>query len=606
MLVTFVGAAAICSCGGRSSVIAPIGDFRPLNASAAVAVAGDTPGQFAANLAVARAQQKNVRFVSISTAAGTDNYSVYSPVMRSRDAVVVIAYGRLHAYPIVHATIAYSGYPDPIKPSSLPRVKMPTLNALIKDGNSNGRTAAQLVRLCGHCSVVLMRRPGAPVTANLWNSKKDPWQVNPDYIFWAPGTEVIASNSRRPEFVNQPCDASGYLCCDPYIEYCFPSFPSFSFPSEGGGSAPPPPPPPSPCDRTLNQSKARKPASTRSGLTTAKLAALAQTVAKNSVPDAEIEQNIDQQVQGERRAYVRKVMLELPPTARQNVSGIDESGHFFSNRQADFVAMDHSKPWRHLRNNVWINPSGETVALPTESQAELTAESAARRTSSSAPCPAPGGENSGEYVRAYVCNSTSRSFTSVVDASQVGGPFNANVCMPELTPPQIKEPDTGYLYVGGWSNGGTTPAEGGLQWSPTFHNYAMYAFDKAAVVPDQIPNTNSFPWSVFTITFATTPTFWTITVTSSGGATHSWVHNGVGPQGPVGPITSGTLWTYKQATSIAQDLFNPSDGSYFGVDSTGAPVFAWLPQGLACCDQYPDVTHALRVGNLYGINNYII
>jgi hypothetical protein len=96
----------------------------------------------------------------------------------------------------------------------------------------------------------------------------------------------------------------------------------------------------------------------------ARFRALDAAVARHSIPDAMVDRNIDPQIKGAQRAYVKKMMLRLPPFARQHVAGYDPSGHFYSNRAADYAEMAHQGPWVHLYGNVWRKPNGEVVAVP--------------------------------------------------------------------------------------------------------------------------------------------------------------------------------------------------------------------------------------------------
>jgi len=50
---------------------------------------------------------------------------------------------------------------------------------------------------------------------------------------------------------------------------------------------------------------------------------------------------------------------------------------------------------------------------------------------------------------------------------------------------------------------------------------------------------------------------------------------------------------------IAHDVLTSQSGSYFGVDSYGAPLFTWF--STPSYDDVPDTTRAPKVGNTYGI-----
>jgi hypothetical protein len=117
---------------------------------------------------------------------------------------------------------------------------LPHVDRALQNGVPGGLSKNAIAQLCRGCSIVLMHRSASPAREALWASKKDPWQVRPDYAFWAPGTEAIASNQRSAQvFVNRNCTAS--------VEYCYPSQGSYSWAfyqpphgGGGGGSGPPP------------------------------------------------------------------------------------------------------------------------------------------------------------------------------------------------------------------------------------------------------------------------------------------------------------------------------------------------------------------------------
>jgi hypothetical protein len=165
--------------------------------------------------------------------------------------------------------------------------------------------------------------------------------------------------------------------------------------------------------------------------------------------------------------------------------------------------------------------------------------------------------------------------------------------------------DTGDIYVGAWSGESVNgSAEAGLLWSKKYMIYEMFGRDQGDTEPDGIPTSMSFLPGVFSEQFGTAGTsLWYFTVTPLLGAPVTWTHPGSSN------VAHGTSWTYKQATSIAQNILNPSNGSYFGVNSFGDPLFGWaatVPPGvpLTGSDFFPDSTRALHVGDSYGINLY--
>ena len=568
----------IASCSGGG--ISPPAGSRPLGLQA-VAVAGDTPFQFVANLAAAQSAKKSVRFVSIATPRGADRYSVYSRVVRTQDAIVVLAYGRMHAYPIAGTGVAYSGTTAPVSVTSLPQVNMPTLDGLIESGSSDGLSQGALSNLCGHCSIALLPRAGTKIRPTLWQKKQDPWQVNPDYVFWAPGTDAIAS--LRPDLIigNNPCALSVEVCCPDGLTYCAPSFPFGS--SGGGASNPQPIRTPAPTCNRLGSLSAKRAIATIPRTTDEDFQALTAAVARHSVADRDVDANIDPQIQGERRAFVREMMLTLPPWERQSVAGYDSTGKFFSNRAADYIEAAQTKPWVRLADSLWRDPDGEIVAIPKD----LPSASQSRSPLSVGPCEPTGSSNTGAYVRGYSCGSAQRSFTTVNDARAVGGAVGPSWCFNTAA----GTGDTGYTLVGAF--GKYDSAEGGLQFSPIGpNNYGLYAKD-AGTPPDPILHSMRYPPSLFSLTFTLTSTTWQVTVATTS-LTQTWMH-------PTASSTAaGSSWTYKQETTIAQNGFFPTTGSYFGVNSAGAPLFVW--NSTPYSDMFPGSPISLQVFNAYGIN----
>jgi hypothetical protein len=278
-------------------------------------------------------------------------------------------------------------------------------------------------------------------------------------------------------------------------------------------------------------------------------------------------------------------MLSIPPETRAHVAGVDEDGHFFSNRQADFDEMSRNKPWKHLRDNMWIKPNDEIVALPDEP------DESTERNAESVGCTPPPGAGTGAYVRGFSCGSTSKTFTTMVDSSMVGGSPGGSWC---ITPDaNHKYGDTGYLLIGSAGQGATTDA--GLQWSPTYKEYALYA--RQGKFADNIPTAMSLISSKFTMTLTLGPTAWTIYIKSSIGQKVMWMHMS-------GLPSTGNRFIYRQLTAIAQNPKTNSSvtGSYFGVaQGTSTPLFTWST--MDHFDSSPiDSSREIRSGNTYGIN----
>lgn len=432
--------------------------------------------------------------------------------------------------------------------------------------------------------------PNVREIAAALNGILDPWQVAPDFRPWAPAPrpkgQIANLSIRRPQRFFSSCSSafppgsgsgfttSGGLENGGGSVPCFVSAPSYTTVFV----------PVSNCPRLQYAARNRRVSSAVAH--PARADAIDSEIQAHSISDSQIDENIDKTIPATARAYVAAIMKTLPPDARQHVSGIDEAGHFFSNRQAEYDAVAQSGRWEQIQGSVWRNPSGEEVTLP---NLPREAASMARHTESagSPPCPAPGSTDTGGYVRGYICNSPSRTFRTTVNATAVGGPPGQSWCIQGLNR------DTGYLLFGDFSassSGGA--AEGGLQWSPTNEWYAMYAKD-GLNGPDNLPWTYNFLPGVFTMTFTTNANLtWSETVASARG-TYTWVH------AVTSNAATGSAWTYKQGTTIAQNAVVSTTGSYFGVDAVGAPLFSW--SSAPSHDYFPDSTRGIRVNETYGV-----
>jgi len=292
-----------------------------------------------------------------------------------------------------------------------------------------------------------------------------------------------------------------------------------------------------------------------------------------SVSDRNIDAAIDPGISPERRDYVRRAMLELPPSERYYVAGYDSSGRFFSNHLADYGEVS---TLRSQSQTDWKASAGN--AAPVDARPDFLGLT---------PCPPPS-DNHGPFVRGYICNSPYSSFTATVDTSDIQpgtGTLGNHWC--------LQADDYAYILVGAWNESGLS-AEGGFQWSPTLGVMELYFLSTQAST-EPIPASYHFPSGPYTLTLQEANGVDVLVVGSVSGVPKTW-------EWPAkSNVLSGNLFTYKTLVSISQQVYNP-DGSYFGIDESGAPTIMITPQvPLTQYQQYPNASFALKSGDFEGV-----
>jgi hypothetical protein len=564
-------------CSGCGMVTKSHAGLVPLRGSlAAVAVAGDTPAEVRHNVAAAKAAGKDVRFVTVTSHGTSDIYSPYAQIVRSDEGLIARAYGRVHVYRLNGAKVTY---PEgiPVSVDTLPKVNAVTIDAALRSPGHAGVAEARRLRLCEHCDAVFLRANSDVPVQNPWPSARDPWQIAPDYAFWKPEnvtrSPLTAVDPACYVYFDTSC-RSGGVGPD---QFCPPIY-------NGCAYYPRPTPTPDACScAVLNPSAIRRaPEAERKSIDA--INKLHRAIEAHTIADAEIEANIDPGITGHTRDLARAAMEKLPPFARQHVAGTAPDGTFFANRTEDYQAHLHAGKWRQISERVWENPDGEIITVPDFWGGEKAQASAKHALSIS--CPAPISQNTGGYVRGYLCDSTSSSYTATVDATRVGGFRGSSWCLGYA--------ETGYLLVGAWSNGTGKSGEAGLQWSEARKLYVIFALDEIGGIAPDVPSTYAYPPGPFTLAFTILQDQWAITV-SSQSTTNTYFYN------KAEPVEAGPSWTYKQGTMIAQRYYNVTDGSFFGTDSaSGQPLFYW--SGAPAHDYWPDPTRGVRIGELYGVN----
>jgi hypothetical protein len=592
---------AFAACHG-SSGLPPRGTS---NAGLQVAAVGDSDAQMAQSIRNIENSGAHPVYVTLKAPQRSYDVSPYAQILLS-GGIVIVRTARIRVFRQSDVTIYYDG--NPVDVSTIP-----VTNAFVIDrlADNHGPGAFQKGNLsnkrstCPDCVVVMGNSRNVRKAAARWNGLVDPWQQAPTYVAWAPtplpSSGIAPLSVIKPQSCFRSCGGGGgpncsshYCCpsgqyqdgafgCRPYYYYSSYSYSYFD--------------PPGCNTSTSTFSRQQRTESvvtgtqaiTQNRLTQDRLSEVQREAFARIIPDSAVDENIDPQIQGADREAIRKAMLSLPTFARQNVEVEDAHGHYYANREASYAAHARLHPWRYLGNGLWEDSHGENAARPEAESAtanHMTSNSAIR-TMSDTPCPPSGGLTTGGYVAGYTCDvSNFGSVSANVDASSVSGPPGPDHgwC---VVPGEV-----GYLLVSAYTN--SQGIDAGLQWSSYYYHYAMYFYPFSGTGPS-----GSFQPGAFSMTLGTTGDgyWWLYVYAASGGSAGTYL------QEPTGKAQGSGPWTFEHCTCLAQALYDPGSGSYWGYKPYAGPLFTWSAENPAPAQwsQKPNVAEAVRVGPQEGI-----
>lgn len=287
-------------------------------------------------------------------------------------------------------------------------------------------------------------------------------------------------------------------------------------------------------------------------------------VMPSAISNAQIDANISPGITGSDRQVVHDLMLKLRPESRKNVIYFAANGRIYANRSELLKGVGIAQPvpgkprtYRHANGEQFTVPMNVSVVKPTDHQVKPQYYS-----------PPDGSTTTGPYRRIF--SNTGYSYS----AGNVDTP-----CNPSNFPATVSANDTGYLYIGGWSDTGDQ-VDAGLQYSSVYNDYEPYflhAGDPPADIAFSYPCGNSAYMEFYVVD--STHVDLTINGFDSTGApsTYSYVGlvpvgNGWSPDGS-GPQGGGVM---KRALSIAQASQSLNNGDYFGYDPVNkVPTIGW-------------------------------
>jgi len=208
----------------------------PLTPHAAVAPVGRDERELRHALEEATQSGFVPRFVRVTSGANEYLFSPYSQILRTDKAIIARGYDRMYIWRSDSAKVYWSAQPD-VQNERLPRVSAPKIDDALdrpRPGlNPNGRS------LCSTCALI-WGSPRPRKHADPWAASKDPWQINPDYVYWNPGNAQVASvgtsERRRTSEATEFCN----IASDGTIEGCYYYYYSYysgSKPAPGGGGS---------------------------------------------------------------------------------------------------------------------------------------------------------------------------------------------------------------------------------------------------------------------------------------------------------------------------------------------------------------------------------
>lgn len=269
------------------------------------------------------------------------------------------------------------------------------------------------------------------------------------------------------------------------------------------------------------------------------------------IPDGDIDRHIDATMPPDDRAVIRKIMLRLAPTQRQNVIYYALNGRIYSNR---LELLAYAKDYHRIpgTRNQYLTEHG-SVAMQ-EFGPKPTDFSLGASPILGTP---PGNGNSGPFRRVY-----SRPGYSVSNASVYVPCYNYN----------IHVGNSGNVYTGGWSNYGAA-ADAGFELNTFGGYYTAFMLTSS--------------WKASNIRFGCGQNLgMTFFVLDPGdlelAASGYDIYGTYGTATIVSQVPSNEGWTIqgtgcvlKRMTTIAQRSQNFYDGEYYVVNSNLQPLAYW-------------------------------
>lgn len=293
------------------------------------------------------------------------------------------------------------------------------------------------------------------------------------------------------------------------------------------------------------------------------------TVTRITVPkilDTAIDANIDVSITGAARQTLRDTMKGLRQTDRQNVVILMRDGSLLANHtsllahaaRATLVAGTTNR-FTDRRGHLFIAaPFDKSIAFAPRAMAVAFAPEYAGRSSALGPLlaasPPDASGTTGPYRRVY--SNPGFSFAEGMVSLSCG---NSNL------QPGPQSAETGYVYAGGFSDGGDQ-VDAGLQYSAFSGNYSMYLSRLHSTGPpmtaDEFNCGQNVQVAFYVSSYQNQPVL-NIVGTFNNQPNYSYTFTD-------GTVTNADGWAWnggqnimKRMTTIAQDVQTLNDGSFF-------------------------------------------
>ncbi len=237
--VTVLLVLSLAACQAKGGSFAPISEApSTARASSAVAVYGDSSTQILRSAVKAKAMGLTPTYLFVKAPSRSYTFSVYSQFLRSKESLIVRAFGRVYVYAIKEVSLHGGGDSKKMNIETLPLVRAPRYDKLAREDLAGHFHSGDIISkkyLCPDCVALILQKPEIRRLAARWNRYVDPWQVSPTYVAWQP--KVNPEDGQCPQFRKGQIGPDFSMKC-PYSQgsSSWWSGPGYSGPSGSGSS----------------------------------------------------------------------------------------------------------------------------------------------------------------------------------------------------------------------------------------------------------------------------------------------------------------------------------------------------------------------------------
>lgn len=201
---------SLAACQTRSGAFAPQAAPAANGSPQTVSMYGDSSSQILGNAVKARAMGLTPAYLFVKTPDRRYPFSVYAQFLRSKESLIVRAFGRVYVYPLRVVAVYNGADSTRVATKTLPLVRAPRYDRLAREqmqGHFHTGDVVSKRYLCPDCIALVLQKREIRALASRWNRVRDPWQVNPTYVAWQPKVDPndgqcpqLRKDDRGPDF----------------------------------------------------------------------------------------------------------------------------------------------------------------------------------------------------------------------------------------------------------------------------------------------------------------------------------------------------------------------------------------------------------------------